>query len=620
MSEKESEAISNIHIMPNTDSEIKDTIIEDKQIHNSPQEETQEYTNLRPSNMVSSNDMTNNNINTIMNSNMTDNQMNLTNNNVSDIVATEKPNNYGNTTKKEISKAPKENMSSKEILHELFAICIPTILFFFCLFIQQAINLSYVKKIKGINNKEAVAGIGIANLYLNVTLLSIAIGLLNGFNVLAGNAFGRKKFYLFGIYFHRCILISYLFAITIMIIHFFTIRYGLNLLGATGESLDYSESYAKISMFYVLFEILFNSSYRYLNMAKKGYITIIVLIITTGLHPLWCQLIMIDWDLKTEGAAICLLLSQFLTGGSLMLYIIIKKPIPNTVFCINVDSFKSWGPYLKIAIPGCLLLCLEWWAVELQQVIVAHCGREDAKDQLNTQVFSAVMFAVIISVSYGISISSAITSSKYVAINKIHELKQSTYYNLYFGIIVQGIVFVVMMIFRDSVFGIFTDDEKIIALGSDVVPYLMTAIFLNATKSSLQGVLTGLRKQIFASTISFISYYFIMLGLSFVFTLVMKMGVVGVWIAESIGYAVINIAYIIYILKIDLNKVVKETLVKIKEDQLALTKMNDIDEIESVYRKSTIDNRLIEDNDEDIEKKKHEIIHSANERETKFTM
>lgn len=529
------------------------------------------------------------------------------------------------TIKNKIKIKNENPMTTREILYELLSISLPSMLFFFCLFIQQSIILVFINKIKNINNQEAISGIGIANLYLNVTLISVAIGLISGFNVLAGNAYGKKKFYLFGIYFHRCILISYLFSITMIIIHFFTLRYGLNLFGATGESLEISESYAKISMFYVLFEILFNSSYRYLNMAKKGYITIIVLIVTTLLHILWCQIIMINLDFKVNGAAICLLFSQFLTGSSLIGYIIIRKPIKNTIFCLNSDSFKSWGPYLSLSIPACLLMCLEWWAYEFQQVIVANCGRYDWKEQLNIHVLSANIYTLLKSVNIGINISSTITSSKYVAMNKIKELKKTAYYNVLFGVIVQSILFTFVYIYRFQALKIFTNNHSIIEKGGYVLPYLSLVIFLDAIKSSLQGIIIGLRKQIFASSVSFDAFYLIILSMSYYLTITCKMGALGVWIAATIGYSIIILVYISYLFFINLNESVRFTLKKIKEDERVLDKIAEKDEKESTYTQSTNDLFLsgkndlnnIENDDSDCYKKS-DIIHSENEIETAF--
>jgi ABC-type transport system involved in multi-copper enzyme maturation permease subunit len=131
--------------------------------------------------------------------------------------------------------------------------------------------------------------------------------------------------------------------------------------------------------------------------------------------------------------------------------------------------------------------------------------------------------------------------------------------------------------------------------GGSVVPYLMTAVLLNGIKNTMQGVLVGLRKQIFASMVSFFSYYVIMLGLSILFTVYFKMGVKGVWIAEAIGYLFIVVSYFVFLMRVDFSKVVEITKQKLAEDQKAIKEISERDEKESVYCKSFLENNLSPD-------------------------
>lgn len=476
---------------------------------------------------------------------------------------------------------------TKKIVIDILAICIPSALNFFALFFQQTLNIVFISK--GIKDEtlqaEAISGIGISNLYLNVTLLSIAVGLLNGFNVLGSNAYGKGKFYLFGLYFQRCLLVSYLFSIVIIIIHFFTIDKGMALLGAKGKSLEYANSYAKVSMFFVLFEILFNSAFRYLNMAKMGYIVVIVLVITTAIHPLWCYLFIVVADLGTTGAAISLVLSQFLTGTSLFLFIIIKKPIDNTVFCLNKDSFKSWGSYLSIAVPAALLLCFEWWAFEVQQVIVANCGRVDWEIQLSTQVISANLWTLAYTFGLGINFAVSILSSKFLATNKIEDTKRCYKYCLYVTFIIYVPLTLIMFFTGEYLYGAFTSNKEVINEGKKVIVYLAPTVFFTGLKCCLQGMLIGQRKHLLASSIAFFSYYVLMVSLSIVLTIVLQYGDTGVWIAEVAGYVFICIVFVFIILRVDMDKVVEEVKKKLQADQLAISKKNEEDEAESVYAK-----------------------------------
>lgn len=464
---------------------------------------------------------------------------------------------------------------NKKILAEIAGIAVPTILFYFCLIIQQTILIAFISaQYKDeVKQEEVINGIGNANLYMNCTLISFVIGTIGGFNVLAGNAFGQKKYYLFGLYFHRAIIVCCAFSVIICTVHSFTMQYGFAFLGAEGEANEFAVKFARISMFYVFFEVLFNVSYRYLNIAKKGIVIIIVLIVTTALHPLWCYLFINVFDLGIEGGAISIVLSQALTGISLILFIVIKKPIKNTIFCFRRDSFRSIGAFLKISIPNALLLMLEWWAFELQQVVVTNSGREDWRTQLSVQILSANIFSCFYSLSVGIVISSAIITSKYIAQKRLSEFQRAALLNLSFGIILVAFFILISSFFRDKIFGIFTTHDDIIQAGKPVYLYIMTTIFFNIIKSSLTGVLIGMRMQIFASIVSFCTYYILMMGLSVLFVDFLDWGVEGVWIAESIGYCFISIVFIATLLLTDKNKVIENTLAKLKKDQDDLKKL-----------------------------------------------
>lgn len=465
-----------------------------------------------------------------------------------------------------------ETLDIKDTINEITSIAIPSALSYICIFVQQTINLSFVGHTADKENEKAmISGIGVANLYLNCTVMAIAIGLLNGFNVLGGNAVAQKKYRLFGLYFQRSILIAYCFAFTIVVLHFFTIDKGLHILGADENSLKYGESYGKISMFFVFFEILFNSSFRYLNIARKTWVINVVLIVTTLLHPLWCYLLMIVMNFGIQGAAIALVLSQCLTGITLLLFIIISKPINNSVFCICRDTFKSWGRYLAIAIPSTFLLCFEWWAFEFQSIIAINCPKESCEDDYATQVLTANLFMLLLALSIGFFTSSSIMCSKLIAQNRLKDLKKFVLINGLYSLAVFLVIFAFLMIFRSNVYYIFTNEETIIEKGIDVLPLLLSAMLFNNLKGTIQGLLVGLRKQFLASVVSFTAYYIVQIGLSLLFVIKLNWGVVGIWVAELIGYIFIDTVYLIYLsFCVDYKKAVEETIRKLCMDQMAI--------------------------------------------------
>lgn len=472
-----------------------------------------------------------------------------------------------------------ELATNKEAITEILGIALPTLFFYDCLYLQQTILLSFVTKMYDEQTqKDVINGVGISNLYMNCTLVSVIVGMVSGFNVLAGNSFGQKRFHLFGIYLHRALICCFMVCISIIIIHIFTAKYGFRLLGAEGESLEYAINYSHISMYFALFEIFFNISYRYLNIAKQGYITIIVLVVTTCLHPLWCWLFIEKLELKIIGGAISIVLSQLLTGLSLFGYILIKKPIEGTIFCFTANSFKQLGSFFKIAMPSALLLCLEWWALELQQIVIINSGRSDWEVQLSSQILSANIFSLLYSTSIGFGLSIIVTTSKYIAQGSIPNFKKSIKIASIMGLITMAVVQSIMYIAKNNIYNFFTDKEEIKDISIPLLPYIFLTALLHNIKGIFQGVLIGMRKQIFSSLVGFASYYPISIGLSVILVDILDLGVKGVWIAMSAGYAFMTILLVIYLLCLDLNKIIEFTQEKLAQDQDALNDINNKNE------------------------------------------
>eukprot|EP00340_Litonotus_pictus_P000333 CAMPEP_0170527438 /NCGR_PEP_ID=MMETSP0209-20121228/12899_1 /TAXON_ID=665100 ORGANISM="Litonotus pictus, Strain P1" /NCGR_SAMPLE_ID=MMETSP0209 /ASSEMBLY_ACC=CAM_ASM_000301 /LENGTH=268 /DNA_ID=CAMNT_0010817947 /DNA_START=697 /DNA_END=1500 /DNA_ORIENTATION=- len=265
-----------------------------------------------------------------------------------------------------------------------------------------------------------------------------------------------------------------------------------------------------------------------------------------------------------------------------MTYIMIKKPIKDSIFCFNKNSIKSWGSYLSMGIPTCLLLCFEWWAYDLQQIVVSHSSSSDKEIQLSTQIVATSVFQIAYCIGIAMLTVNSILAAKYASLGKVNELKKSFWLCTGIG---TGLTLVVCAFFlglSTKVLEIFTDDPEVIEEGEKVMPYICLSILLGGIRSSLQGFLVGVRKELFTTVVCFSSYYIVIFGLSILFVLVLDFGDLGVWISTSVGYGLISLVFIVKILLIDYDQVIKETKEGMAKDHAALNKINDQDEEESI--------------------------------------
>lgn len=456
-----------------------------------------------------------------------------------------------------------KELSIKEMVKKISSISIPTILFFICIYLQQVINLIFIgNEFEGEEKKKMIDAIGISNLYTNCFLLSLASGLVSGFETLGSNAYGAQKYKLLGTYFHRSQLISLLFVGISLVIHYFFAMDILSFFHFDSQLTDYIHDYLFIQMLYVLCDAQFSVNFRYLNIIGQSYINLASLGITLALHPLWCYLLINVFKMGVQGAAVALLISQFINAALGSLYILIKNPLPESLFFYNRDSFRGWCEYLKISIPATVLMCAEWWAFECLAVIAYWASPED----YTVHVLIANLQNIFYCIGMGFGASAAIVVGKYISEGNLVNVKKARIVNYLFALAWMLTFVTTVFIFRKQVLKMFGEDEEILEVGTPILTLLCVGNLFDFSQSNFSGVCRGLRKQFLASLLAILNLYIIQLGLAYLFALYLEMGVYGVWLGAVSSYAIMAFTYLFVMLCFDLNKIKLEIQAKIEHD------------------------------------------------------
>jgi len=104
---------------------------------------------------------------------------------------------------------------SKEVLQ----IAIPSIFqLLVCIFIE-VINASFIGHLK---DPAKVAGVGLGNVFLNVSCHSIISGLNGAVDTLVSQSYGRKDYYMCGVYLNRGRLVGVLMFLPILVLLLFS--------------------------------------------------------------------------------------------------------------------------------------------------------------------------------------------------------------------------------------------------------------------------------------------------------------------------------------------------------------------------------------------------------------
>ena len=120
----------------------------------------------------------------------------------------------------------------------------------------------------------------------------------------------------------------------------------------------------------------FDAAKKFLSSQYQTTIPVYVQIGTTVLHWFMCSYFIATQGMHEDGAAICTNITYLLNLLLTDLWIRFKKDsdFTNMVFFYDKRCTMELGSYLRIGIPGMLMLCFEWWAFELLALFTGLLG------------------------------------------------------------------------------------------------------------------------------------------------------------------------------------------------------------------------------------------------------
>jgi len=134
------------------------------------------------------------------------------------------------------------------------------------------------------------------------------------------------------------------------------------------------------------------------------------------------------------------------------------KDYEHMVFWYNKSVLNDIGMYLKIGIPGMLMLCCEWWIFELLAIFTGLLG----VDQLAAEVVIINLIAFVFMIPLGISYSASALTGNYLGENKIDTAKKFAQMTVFFNIMITSVVVLILGLAQDWVAALFTSEPKVV--------------------------------------------------------------------------------------------------------------------------------------------------------------
>ena len=453
------------------------------------------------------------------------------------------------------------------IMKQIISFSLPTIIFFICLTSQATISLIMINaKYKDDENKVNAMkeGMGFAIFIFNLSMLSIIVGLLSGFEILGSAAYGAKKYDLIGVYLWKGRIVGFTIATILLSILFFAFKPLMIACNSSELEIYYGQRFVNFFIFAILFDVLFRSNFVYLNIAEKSFVNSTIVVINLVIFSGVNYLLIYVYDLDTLGAGLSIFIAQGLNAIFTTSYIVYCEPIPNTIFMINRKCFKDLWSYLRISLPSTLLLCAEWWSFELLGflAILSGCYKE------HVVVYN--IYAILCSFISGFATSTTIMCSSAMGEKNHAKAKRLFKYNYLFTLCFQSFIGALFAILNKHIVYFFTNEEEQITKIQKTLYIISLLTVLDATQYIVNCFAKSCGKFCITSTICISVLYGIQILCAFVFSYVFKWGLEGIWLASLISLVILEVCYFIIIYCIDFEKAVKEIEFNLDHDKQKL--------------------------------------------------
>ena len=430
------------------------------------------------------------------------------------------------------SQVPEEQHDKRSTLHNitsefwiLLKGAVPVILAYILQNSLQTVSVLIVGRL----SPEALSVAAFCYMFAMSTAWLIGMGGTTAIDTLASASFtGSKNKHDLGIILQRAFVVLTLFYIPIAILWIFS--------GPVFRALGQEEYIVKDGSKFLMVLlpgglgfVYFESLKKYLQaqeiMRPGSYVLLITSPINAGLNYLFVYTL----EIGLLGAPIATSISYWLSFLLLLAY---------TRF---VTGWECWGgfdrrafhnilSFARIAALGIIHVGTEWWAFEIVAIVAGQLGTVSLASQSVIMTADQVMYCI----PFGIGVATSARVGNLLGGKNSKGAALAANTAAWLSMMMGAIVLTILMSTKNNFARIFNDDEDVVRLTAQVLPYVALFQIADGLNGSCGGSLRGMGRQHVGAAVNIISYYCgaLPLGIWLAFH---GWGLAGLWFGQCLA-------------------------------------------------------------------------------------
>ncbi|KAI0034870.1 mate-domain-containing protein [Vararia minispora EC-137] len=194
--------------------------------------------------------------------------------------------------------------------------------------------------------------------------------------------------------------------------------------------------------------------------------------------------------------------------------------------------------FLRLALPGILMVGTEWAAFEIVALAAGRLG----STALAAQSVIMTSDQILNTIPFGIGVAASTRVGSLIGARSAHGARFAGHMSALMSVLVGAVVMLALLATKD-VFGyVFSDDEDVVRLVARVMPLLASFQIADGLAGSCGGVLRGQGRQHLGALFNVVAYYVLALPIGISLAFKYALGLPGLWIGQVVALFIVGFA------------------------------------------------------------------------------
>ncbi|OIV98808.1 hypothetical protein TanjilG_25054 [Lupinus angustifolius] len=414
-----------------------------------------------------------------------------------------------------------------EELKELWSMALPITAMNMLVFVRAVVSVLFLGWLGSLELAGGALSLG----FTNITGYSVLVGLASGLEPVCSQAYGSKNYGLLSLSLQRMVLILLvaIIPISLLWVNLEKIMFFM------GQDIEITRM-ASIYCFYSLPDLLTNTLLQplrvFLRSQKVTKPMMYCSLVAVAFHVPLNYLLVIVMGLGVPGVAMASVMTNLnmlvLMAGYVWVWrkneVVFEWGCWGGGFGVVCDGL---GKLMKLAVPSCMMICLEWWWYEIVTVMAGYLSNPTMAVAATGILIQTTSMMYTVPMALAACVSARVGNE--LGAGKPYKAKLAAMVALgcAFGLGFINVTWTAILGHRWA--GLFTRDESVKALVSSVMPLMGLCELGNYPQTTGCGILRGTARPVIGANINLGSFYMVgtpvAMGLAFWF----KIGFSGLW-------------------------------------------------------------------------------------------